>query len=66
VLVSFCKKVNALLCLASRLLNSKGVVDCNVDAAITIARRSYIKNIKASMQKDVKHSLTKQPKGNEI
>jgi hypothetical protein len=49
VLVSFCKEVNAFLCLASRLLNSKSIVDYNVDAAITIARRSYIKNIKASM-----------------
>jgi hypothetical protein len=49
VLVSFCKKVNALLRLASRLLNSKSVINCNVDAAITIARRSYIKNVKASI-----------------
>jgi hypothetical protein len=66
VLVSFYKEVNALLCLASRLFNSKSVVDYNVDAAITTVRRSYIKNVKASMQKDVKHSLTKQPKSNKI
>jgi hypothetical protein len=59
VLVSFYKEVNALLCLASRLFNSKSVANYNVNAAITIVRRSYIKDVKASMQKNVKHSLTK-------